>query len=566
MKKKLLPFIIILCIPLFLSAQSILLPNKAQLHWFNEERVMFVHFGMATWQGREYDNFTIPLSRINPISLNTDQWCRVAKSWGAKMILFVAKHVGGFCWWQTNTTDYGVRNIPWRNGKGDVLKDLSASCNKYGLDLGIYIYPGDDHWGAGIGSGGITKDPSKQEAYNKVFRTQLTEVLSRYGKISEVWFDGNCQVPVKDILDKYAANAVVFQGSQANLRWVGNEDGFAPYPNWYTVKEADLKTGVSTALHSDVNGDKFAPVEVDVPLLKNKGHKWFWAPKCDSLLMTQEQLMELYYKSVGRGSVMLLNSTPDTTGLIPSSHAVVYRHFGEEINHRFAHPLKQCSGKGSQFILTFPKTTAVNHCIIQEDLKFGERVLSYQITSYQNGRWKVVCVGSSIGNKKIDFFNTIHTTKIKLHILASKETPQIRNFAAYHVVSQLHDSGSEKAQTKPAVIYHWEANTFNATDWKEITLNLTSFVNRVGEYEIRFSSLASDYLSNKSSALQFKDYQLNMYGSNQPSSLQYLRDKQVFRITRSQQTLSEYPTILKVKVKNAGATSIGEVVINKITY
>ena len=172
MKKTLIILSILISIVFFVQAQNdeknvtIPLPSKAQLRWQNYEHTMFLCLDPCSWQGREYDNHTTPLHRINPMELNTDQWCEVAKSWGAKLILFVAKHTGGFCWWQTNTTEYGIRNTPWKNGKGDVLKELSESCKKYGLDLGIYVYPGDETWGAGIGSGGVTKDPSKQEEYN----------------------------------------------------------------------------------------------------------------------------------------------------------------------------------------------------------------------------------------------------------------------------------------------------------------------------------------------------------------------------------------------------------------
>jgi len=147
-----------------------------------QERIMFVHFGMATWQGSEGDNWTTPLNQVNPTDLNTDQWCEVAQSWGAKMVLFVAKHVGGFCWWQTDTSDYGVRQIPWRDGKGDVLESLSASCRKYNLDLGVYIYPGDEHWGAMVGSGGITSDPSKQETYTQIFQTSINRSINSLRK------------------------------------------------------------------------------------------------------------------------------------------------------------------------------------------------------------------------------------------------------------------------------------------------------------------------------------------------------------------------------------------------
>ena len=569
--KHLIPILIFL---LFLSGppvqgqeKKIPLPTEAQLRWHNYERVMFVHYGPAAWQNREYDNFTTPLDRLKVADLDTDQWCEVAQSWGAKMVLFVAKHCGGFCWWQTETSDYGVKEIPWCNGKGDVLKDLSESCRKYGLDLGVYIYPGDDRWGAGIGSGGITQDPSKQEAYNQVFRTQLTEVLSLYGPISEVWFDGNCRIPIKDILDRYAANSVIFQGEQANLRWVGNEDGYAPYPNWYTIKEEDLTTGVSTALHSDVDGDRYAPVEVDVPLLKNKGHKWFWAPGCDSLLMTQEQLMNLYYKSVGRGSVLLLNSTPDTTGLIPRSHAAVYQAFGREIENRFGHPVQQTAGKGNTFELDFATPTEINHCILQEDLKGGQRVLAYELEGYtREGKWISIYKGSSVGNKKIDHFPTLRLNKLRVRITRSKDTPLLKNFSAFQVSSPLSDLQDERQQDKPQVVDTWDAHTFNADNWTEITLDLTPLVNRIGEYELVFSRLATDYLSNKPSDLEFKDHELFMYGEKQVSSLILLPKTHTCRITRSQQTLDEFPTTLKMKVKNKGASSIGEITIKRLTY
>ena len=193
-------------------------PSPIQYQWHEQERIMFVCLDPCTWQGREYDNHSTPLERINPRKLNTDQWCEVAQSWGAKEILYVAKHTGGFCWWQTETTDYGIKNTTYKNGNGDVLKDLSESCEKYGLTLGIYVYPGDETWGAGIGSGGQTSDPSKQAAYNEVFRTQLTEVLTNYGDIMEVWFDGSCKIDVNDILETYASNSVILQGPNTNLR------------------------------------------------------------------------------------------------------------------------------------------------------------------------------------------------------------------------------------------------------------------------------------------------------------------------------------------------------------
>lgn len=407
-------------------------PAPAQLRYQQYERIMFVCLDPCTWQGREYDNHSVPLTRINPSLLNTDQWCGAARSWGARLILFVAKHTGGFCWWQTETSEYGIRNTPWRNGKGDVLADLSASCRKFGLGLGIYVYPGDDNWGAGIGSGGKTSDPAKQEGYGKVFRQQMTEVLTRYGPVQEVWFDGSCVIDVSDILTRYASDAVILQGPMANIRWVGNEDGIAPYPNWYTVNKPDLASGVSTALHSDPGGDAYAPVEMDVPLLKNGGHKWFWARGTDSLILTTGQLMDLYYKSVGRGGVLLLNSTPDTTGLIPASHLKAYSDFGREVDRRFGHPLKTTRETGKQLLLLFDKPAPVNHVIIQEDLARGQLIRKFILEGNVNGRWEKILEGSSVGQKRIESFETITVTGLRLTVTEARGIPDV-SFSAFRV-------------------------------------------------------------------------------------------------------------------------------------
>ena len=267
-------------------------PSDIQYKWHEQERLMFIHFAPNTWTEREQDDNSVPLERINPVKLDTDQWCEAAIAWGAKQIVFVAKHTGGFCWWQTETTDYGIRNTPYKNGEGDVFKELAESCKKYDINLGVYIYPGDRTWGAGIGSGGKTEDPSKQDAYNKVFRAQLTEVLTRYGDMMEVWFDGSCYVDVSDILAEYAKKAVIFQGPQATIRWPGTEGGTLFYPAWNSIRSEDLKTGVSTQIHGTPDGDAWAPLETDTPLY---AHHWFWSSKKAKDIKPLSLLMEYYY-------------------------------------------------------------------------------------------------------------------------------------------------------------------------------------------------------------------------------------------------------------------------------
>ncbi|MDL2281843.1 alpha-L-fucosidase [Parabacteroides sp. OttesenSCG-928-G06] len=547
------------------TTPNIPLPSAPQLRWHLYEQIMFVHFSPAAWQGREYDNQSTPLEEMKMSALDTDQWCEVAKSWDAKMVLFVAKHVGGFCWWQTQTTDYSIRSTPWKNGQGDVMKELSESCKKYGLDLGVYIYPGDDQWGAGIGSGGITSDPALQEEYSKVFRQQLTEVLSNYGPIREVWFDGNCHIPIKDILEKYAKDAVIFQGKSATLRWVGNEDGIAPDPNWYTIKKEDLETGVATALHSDVDGDAYAPVEADVPLLKNGGHKWFWAPNIEHLLMNTEQLMDLYYRSVGRGSVLLLNSTPDTSGVIPASHVEVYKAFGKEITSRFSNPLQTTSGEGDLLTLSFSKPQEINHVILQEDIAKGQRVKKYVIEGSTDGsEWKTIYQGTSIGNKKIDHFPTVNVRKIRVRFIDCKATPVIKNFSAYHIQSTSYSDLNNAS--KAIQIGYWEASTYDEEHWKELEIDLTPYVNSIGQYDISFQIAAHDYLNRQPTGLLFKDWSLEIYGQKSKEAIEKVGNNSVFRITRSQQTLDEYKTIFRVWIKRNPSKSSGSISIQKLTY
>jgi len=564
---------------------TIPLPSKIQLKWQNYEQIMFLHFSANTWQthrglGNEWDDLSTPLYRINPTKLNTDQWCEVAKSWGAKMIILVAKHVGGFCWWQTNTTDYSVKNTPWKNGKGDVLKELSESCKKYGLDLGIYVYPGDPHFGAPLGSGGVTKDPSKQEAYTKIYRQQMTEVLSRYGEIKEVWFDGSCYIDVNDILKKYASDAAIFQGPLTNLRWVGNEFGCAPFTNWYTVSSENLKTTLSTVLQSDPFGDAYAPIEACVPLLKNKGHKWFWNVNTDKLILTKEQLMKMYYETVGRGVMLLLNATPDTTGLIPESHVAAYKAFGKEIKRRFDNPIKKTKGEGTSLELTFSKPTEINHVILQEDLSMGQRVLAFSIEGMnEQGQWNEVYDATSIGHKRICHFNPVTLKKIKVSLTNTKAKPIISNFSVYNIkgvsleperrkdYTLFYDqigkkNGIEESDEPGIEIGKWDNNSYSTSKWKELSFDLTKHVTMVGQYEVTFS--AKDNI--KGSGLEFEDWEMEMYGGKIKNVLEFLKESSTFRVTRTQQTLDEFPTILRLKIKSKSERTSGNITIKRLTY
>ena len=480
MKSVLLFTVAILLVQIALIAQKLATPSDIQYQWHEQERIMFVCLDPCTWQGREYDDHSTPLERINPQKLDTDQWCETAKLWGAREILFVAKHTGGFCWWQTETTDYGIKDTPYKNGNGDVLKELSESCKKHGLNLGIYVYPGDDTWGAGIGSGGKTSDPWKQEAYNEVFRTQLTEVLSRYGEAIEVWFDGSCVIDVSDILEKYAKNSVIFQGPHATLRWPGTESGKLFYPVWNAIKSEDLASGVSTQVHGDPDGDVWAPLETNTTLYD---HHWFWSPEKVKKRKSLEQIMECYYKSVGYGSVFLLNSTPDTTGLIPQDDVEFYKAFGKEIDRRFKNPIQETGeSKGNAVIMDFHDKKLINHTVIMEDYRQGQRIRAYSIDGFVDNKWIELYHGQSIGRKKIDYFEEVELTRLRLNIKESVGKPLIRNFAAYYVTNfKAPPNTGIRPWSAWQELSDWE---LNRDEEQTFELDLTGRIKLPGQYTV----------------------------------------------------------------------------------
>ncbi len=408
-------------------------PTAAQYAYHEQERIMFVCLDPCTWQGREYDNHATHLKDMKLPKLDVDQWCKAAKSWGAKEVLFVAKHTGGFCWWQTETSDYSVKNIAWKDGKGDLVDEVAAACKRNGLKLGMYIYPGDDQWGARIGSGGRTSDPAKQEAYNKVLRTQWTEVLSRHSDIIiELWFDGSCYVPLGGVFEKYVGDRVVYlQGPHANLRWVGTESGVAPYPGWNTLNKKDLDTGVSTAVHSDPDGDVWAPLECDTTLYD---HHWFWSPAKEKRRKSLDHLIKLYYQSAGRGATFLLNSTPNIDGLIPDDDMKLYEQFGQELERRFSNPLGQTSGRGLMHTIEFDKPTDINQFMIMEDYRQGHRIREFVVEGRTaDGRWLEINRGTAVGRKRIVMFEPVEITKLTLRITRNVNEPIIRDFKAYFV-------------------------------------------------------------------------------------------------------------------------------------
>lgn len=479
------------------GAPRLAVPTAAQRAWQDLEFGMFVHFASNTWQEKEYDDLSLAPSAIMP-TIEPAQWADTALELGARYIVLVAKHAGGFCLWQTETTDYSIKGTPWRNGRGDVMAELSEACERRGLKLGVYLSPRDDKHGAGLS--GRCATPEAQTEYNALYRRQLTELLTQYGPIVELWLDGSSLVPTGDLVVQHAPDAMVFQGPQATIRWVGNEDGFAPYPCWNALAAQDAATGVATALHGDPEGDAWMPVEVDVSIRRPN---WFWSTTNERNLLSTDDLMEIYYRSVGRGTQLLLNLTPDRSGRIPFADAARAAEFGEEIRRRFAHPVAQTAGVGREVVLSLGEPQRVDHVVLQEELGRGQRVLAWRLDGMSWQRWQQIGEGSAIGNKRILPVRPDGYTLLRLRVTETAGDPVIRQLAAFNV-------GAAPPRTWPDPVSLWAEDAVGGWTGDSLSLDLTAQAPSAGKYRLRL--VAED-----GSPVQVRDLDLRVDQNAQPN-------------------------------------------------
>lgn len=456
-------------------------PSAAQYAWHEQERIMFVHFGVATWENSETDrDGTTNLSRMDPAAFSGDAICAAAKAWGARQVLLVAKHVGGFCWWPTQTTDYCTRSIPWREGKGDLVREVAEACRRHGLAMGVYLYPDDPRFAKAIGRSGKTDEPARQEEYNRLFRQQWEEVLAICGPdlVREVWLDGGCEIELGDILARRAPNAVVFQGRNASIRWVGNEKGITRDPNWNSLGQTALTTGVATQLHGTPYGDAWAPVECDTTLYE---HKWFWAPQHEVKRKSLLHLLSLYIQSVGRGSVLVLNSTPTTEGRIPEGDQARYRELGEAIERNFGRPLAAVTDKTARDVeLDLGGVQRINCSDLWEDYRQGHRIRAYVVEGRVNGAWVKLAQGTAVGRRKLDLFGTVAADRVRVRVTENVGAPLIRGLQVHTV---------DEALLQPANRVEASDHWWPAGEWKmggDVRVDLSMAVTQAGQYEVRF--------------------------------------------------------------------------------
>lgn len=414
-------------------------PSRQQSVWQDKELGMFIHFDIPIykpgWNWRSWKDMPTP-EMYNPSKLDTDQWMEAAKAMGAQYAVFVAKHCSGFLQWQSDLYPYGVRQSPWRNGKGDVVRDFVESCHKYGIKPGLYASVTANGYlevdNPGLINRGKGGDPAAQARYVKICEQMLTELWSRYGDLFEIWFDGGA-LPVEKggpdlvpIYQKYQPQAIVFQGPVASIRWIGNEWGVAAYPCWATVPHREDYYG-----SGDPDGRYWLPPECGVPV---RNHEWFWTPDGEQKLYSVERLIDMYYRSVGRNCNLLLNANPNPEGLIPEPDFQRYVEFGREIRRRFDTPLARTQGKGSMVELTLPRPAVIDHAVVMEEIEHGERIRQYRIEGLTGpDTWRELCTGQSVGHKRIEQFDPVEVARVRLCTLHSVGEPLIRGFAIYHV-------------------------------------------------------------------------------------------------------------------------------------
>ncbi len=390
---------------------------------------LFLHFGVNTFTDREWGDGSESPGRFDPSRLDTRQWARVAREAGFRAMILTAKHHDGFCLWPTATTGHSVAASPWRGGEGDVVREFVDACREEGLRVGLYCSPWDRN------------HPSYGDSprYNDVFVAQLTELLTRYGEIHEVWFDGaNGEGPngrrqeydwprFWDHVLSLQPEAVIFSDAGPGVRWIGNERGSAGDPNWSTVDPDTVPypgmTGeevMRQLQHGDRDGSVWRPGETDVSIRPG----WFYHPAEDSRVRTPNDLVELYFTSVGRNSKLLLNVPPTREGLLHETDVQSLQGMRERLDRIFARDL--ASGRPVTWVEVGPRAAVgevelgpavpVGISDLREDIAHGQLVEGWELEGRRDGAWKTLAAGETIGYRKLDRFPTVTVDALRLTV------------------------------------------------------------------------------------------------------------------------------------------------------
>ena len=460
MRKTILIFILFVLWCQVRGQLNIPVPKPAQLTWQNAELAALVCLDLHSFDGKFYVQNEIRITPVedynifNPQRYDTDQWVRSLKDSGFKIAILTVSHETGFYLHQSDATPYCMKALRWKDGKGDVLRDFKASCEKYGILPGVYI---GIRWNSyyGIyyfkvrGEGDFAAN--RQKNYNDMVERIVAEIFSRYGDWAMVWFDGGAHGPeqggpdVLSVFERYQPDCLFYHNLQrADMRWGGSETGMVPYPCWGTfpyvstgagesAKKEISRNNFSLLKTGDPEGHYYIPAMSDAPLRGNGGHDWFWEPNRDHIINPLDKLVEMYYKSVGHNTTLILGVTPGPDGLMPEPDVKRLKEFGDEIHRRFSVPLASKSGKGKKIALDFERKTHINQLVLMENIEFGERVREFTIRGKTAAGWKDLCKGSCIGHKYIARFESVEVSSLRLEITRSLGEPQIRKFSAYNL-------------------------------------------------------------------------------------------------------------------------------------
>ena len=443
------------------------LPSAPQLSWQRTETNLFVHLCINTFTGREWGDGSESPEIFHPPKLDCRQWARVAREAGMQIGILTAKHHDGFCLWPSATTDHSVMFSPWRGGGGDLVREFVDAFRAEGLKVGLYLSPWDRH----------EECYGDSPRYNDFYCAQLTELLTNYGPLHEVWFDGACAEGPNGRKQEYdwerifglvkslQQEAVTFGDGGTDVRWVGNERGFAGETCWATVdprtvrfpgdsgicqaNDASAKEQLKRHFGSGVAPDPagrepriWRPAECDVSIRPG----WFYHPEEDEKVRSAENLVDLYFKSVGRNSLLLLNIPPTQDGLFHKNDVAAILGMRRELDRIFSrnlasgataranneHPDHRAAnlidGQADTFWaaqepatqaiveLELPQNERISVISLQEPIQLGQRIAAYHIEIEEAGTWRTIAQGTTIGHKKLDRFSPVETRRIRLHI------------------------------------------------------------------------------------------------------------------------------------------------------
>ncbi|HWT76934.1 MAG TPA: alpha-L-fucosidase [Mobilitalea sp.] len=400
-------------------------PSRQQLEFLAWEYGVFFHFGIRTFyeEHRDWDMKPMTLEAFNPTELNCEQWLQTVVAAGAKYAILVTKHHDGFANWPSKYTEYSVANTPWKDGKGDVVKEFTDACRKYGVKVGLYYSPADFT---------LREETRTPKEYDDYFINQISELLTNYGKIDYLWFDG-CgshgveydKTRIIKAIRSLQPEILIFNLWDPDTRWVLNEDGIAPKECFNTTNVAENQV---------FEEDRFMPAECDTTIRD----RWFYSDQNEDTLKSVSCLMKLYYESIGHGANLLLNLSPDRRGLIEDSDNKRMVEFKEEVQRRFEYPVYQLTemSPASKYVITFDQELCINHAILEENLTVGEGILQYRLSAVRsNDQEKVVLYeGTSLGHKRICQFPDTSTKEIVLEILADNDGHKMSRISFYHVI------------------------------------------------------------------------------------------------------------------------------------